>query len=867
MLGTGVRDWRTSQPHSTSFASLGRESRRITLALPNKEYKEPVSQVKTIVLVSAVFCATLTRAQIPPPSDIVPIAPQDVPRSGSAFFSMENPTWPPAPCNMLEGTSAADCPLYFSPSLGPTYIWLFDYGVDYAQVEAEALAWRIVAGLEDGPNPPDDPGPLDLGTNGLYLSVSFNDLDFANKTAVVWAHNTTNHVLYSLLKATNVAGPWVSAGLFVGTNTIPGATAVRADIGDGTDRLFFRARTGQLTEGDLVANRTGDLLVAVDGTNDVRPIIDGVTNVLHPFHANASTYSNWVWLPPRLHCVNFGYDASDNGVTNNILNTNAPQGVLKVVGFSQTITNLALSYNPLTNLDVSGWSALQDLECWHCTNMLAVSLTNCPQLSRVCFEAIQGDSSHGLTNVLDFSGCTNIADIRAADNRLAGIVFANGAGPRVWHLCVHDNTRTHLTINKDFSEFPSLNQFWVWDSYFSGPLKLTAANCTNLTSVQANNNRFTSADFSGQRNLGDVLLQGNVFLTNLNIANCSAALTRVDAVGDSLTSAAVDGILVALDAAGAREGTTALYGGNNGLPSAVGLAASVSLSNKNWQVYFNHNLPQISDITVIPGSNSATIAWTTDIAADSTVYYGLTTNYGRVATDNSSNTAHSVSLSNLMTNTLYHFKVVSSAGANASLSDDKEFITLGGGPDTNGIVFVSTSSSVTMRVLTSGCATVVWKWGDGSETVGEEVTHTFTNTPPHSNLVTITPATALKEFGRSCSGSATLQSVSGLTNYPNLEDIFLFDTGISQVSLAGCSNLVHIALANSIVTPEVLDNWFIDLANAQPSAPATNFNSSAYCDSKLMFFFYPASPQPSTNSALARTHLSGIGWQLYPYTP
>jgi hypothetical protein len=412
-----------------------------------------------------------------------------------------------------------------------------------------------------------------------------------------------------------------------------------------------------------------------------------------------------------------------------------------------------------------------------------------------------------------------------------------------------------------------LQELWIWDNNFSGPLALTAANCTNLTSVQANNNRFTSADFSGQMSLQDILLQGNPSLTNLSITNCSAALIYVDVGGDSLTTDAVDGILLALESAGAHGGTAGLSGGNNGLPSTAGLAASVSLSNRNWRVYFNHNLPQISRITVIPGSNSAAVSWTTDIAADSTVYYGLTTNYGGVATDSSSNTAHSVSLSNLMTNTLYHFKVVSTTGANTSMSDDNEFITLGGGPDTSGIVFVSTSSSVQMRVLTSGSATVVWKWGDGSQTVGEEVTHSFTSAPPHSNLVTVTPATALKEFGRSCSGSARFQSVSGLTNYPNLEDIFLFDTGISQVSLAGCSNLVHIALANSIVTPEVLDNWFIDLANAQPSAPMTNSNSSAYCDSKLMFFFYPASPQPSTNSALARTHLSGIGWQLYPYTP
>jgi hypothetical protein len=46
-------------------------------------------------------------------------------------------------------------------------------------------------------------------------------------------------------------------------------------------------------------------------------------------------------------------------------NTNMPpQGILGVCGYSATLTNLCLSYNLITNLNVSGWPALQDLECW-----------------------------------------------------------------------------------------------------------------------------------------------------------------------------------------------------------------------------------------------------------------------------------------------------------------------------------------------------------------------------------------------------------------------------------------------------------------------------------------------------------------------
>jgi hypothetical protein len=177
--------------------------------------------MKLIVLTLGLFCAFLTFAQIPLPPDLAPIAPQDVTRSAT-WFSMAHTTWPPTPCNPLQGTSAADTPLYYSPTLGPGYVWLADFAVDYDTIWLANL-------LADGqtPDDPDGPGPLG-NTNELWLSLSEKDRDFANKTAVVWAHNTTNNVLYSLLKATNVAGPWVSAGLFVGTNTTPGVTPVRA---------------------------------------------------------------------------------------------------------------------------------------------------------------------------------------------------------------------------------------------------------------------------------------------------------------------------------------------------------------------------------------------------------------------------------------------------------------------------------------------------------------------------------------------------------------------------------------------------------------------------------------------------------------
>jgi len=93
--------------------------------------------------------------------------------------------------------------------------------------------------------------------------------------------------------------------------------------------------------------------------------------------------------------------------------------------------------------------------------------------------------------------------------------------------------------------------------------------------------------------------------------------------------------------------------------------------------------PIISNETAanITGS-SALITWTTDEAANSVVEYGLTTGYGSRAGDTAENTAyvtsHSVSLSGLAANTLYHYRVKSTDPmGNTATSVDHTFQTGG----------------------------------------------------------------------------------------------------------------------------------------------------------------------------------------------
>jgi len=76
-------------------------------------------------------------------------------------------------------------------------------------------------------------------------------------------------------------------------------------------------------------------------------------------------------------------------------------------------------------------------------------------------------------------------------------------------------------------------------------------------------------------------------------------------------------------------------------------------------------------------TSAATIGWTTDVGATSQVEYGTTTTYGTLTTLNSSMaTTHSVQLTGLATNTLYHQRVHSkNSGGVESISGDFAFQT------------------------------------------------------------------------------------------------------------------------------------------------------------------------------------------------
>ena len=281
-----------------------------------------------------------------------------------------------------------------------------------------------------------------------------------------------------------------------------------------------------------------------------------------------------VYPPDILTVINLGFDGSDGGETTPLSNR-PPQEVTSAY-FPFPLTSLrywASSYNPIGNtLDFTGFTLLESIECFHCSNLENVVVTKLPSLKRVCFEQCN-------LHELDLTGDPNLEDLRAALNSFASIKVGGGTGPKIWHFC----TRENFNITQDFQQimtnFYSLREPWIWHNNQSGALKFVS---TNLTDVETWGNYYTFADFSGQTNLQICWVHNNL-ITNLLISGC-VALQNLQAQNNQLSSAVLDGLLSELDNACPDLSYVDLTM-NAEFPSAVGFNHYSNLTNRGVTVY------------------------------------------------------------------------------------------------------------------------------------------------------------------------------------------------------------------------------------------------------------------------------------------
>lgn len=92
--------------------------------------------------------------------------------------------------------------------------------------------------------------------------------------------------------------------------------------------------------------------------------------------------------------------------------------------------------------------------------------------------------------------------------------------------------------------------------------------------------------------------------------------------------------------------------------------------------------PTISGITATVHATSATVTWTTNESANSRVDYGETTGYGSNVTGAAYSTSHSLNITGLSPETLYHYKITTAdSTGNSTESADANFTTDAEGED------------------------------------------------------------------------------------------------------------------------------------------------------------------------------------------
>jgi hypothetical protein len=243
--------------------------------------------------------------------------------------------------------------------------------------------------------------------------------------------------------------------------------------------------------------------------------------------------------PGAVVALNLGFDQSDGG-DSTPLPLQSPQNV-GAVSFPAPLPGLkywASSYNPITNLDFTGFNSLEVIESYECPNLQHAVLDHLPSLRRACVEICHLQD-------LDISGDPNLEDLRAAANQFTKIVVGEGTGPKLRHWCTRDNPQLNQHLQDIMKDFYSLQECYLWNAHQSGALSFVS---TNLTDVRAWQNAYTSADFSGQPKLTNCELYENR-LTQLVLTTC-ANLEILDVHQNQLPTPVLDQLLALLDTTG-----------------------------------------------------------------------------------------------------------------------------------------------------------------------------------------------------------------------------------------------------------------------------------------------------------------------------
>lgn len=280
--------------------------------------------------------------------------------------------------------------------------------------------------------------------------------------------------------------------------------------------------------------------------------------------------------------------------------------VTSIEGLSSAVSLIAFccEWQPIEELDLSGCTALLTLEAYQ-SHIETMSLQNCTSLRRCCIEATGARYSWRMVNgirieneSMDLSDCPDLRDIRGSADNHTQVWLHPDALNTLWHFCKWGNPRlTTIKIGNeapgkmDVRRFRALRELWINSSPFLGDLII---NNGTTSSIWGDRTGITSIDFSGQTQIGYVVLTNND-IDSINIDGCSG-LVGLEGSNCGFTQAQVDYILATLDSFNRID----VYGhyrimladdegsaNRNAEPSATGLAHAEALRTRGWTITFN----------------------------------------------------------------------------------------------------------------------------------------------------------------------------------------------------------------------------------------------------------------------------------------
>ena len=226
---------------------------------------------------------------------------------------------------------------------------------------------------------------------------------------------------------------------------------------------------------------------------------------------------------------------------------------LGVGGFSN-LKNLNCSYNTsltalscyrdnLTSLNVTGCTALKELRCFENASLAYITgLNDCKAITYLDCEDCAIKGLDGVNN------STNITTLLARNNKLTTLEVTNKS--QLTNLRVSGNTTltTNLATITGLANCTAI--IYLHCDYCSITSLPGVNNMTNITVLQARDNKLTTLEVTNKSQLRLLEVNGNTTLTtlncfnnaltSLNVTNCSA-MTLMSCYGNQLTSLSVQG--------------------------------------------------------------------------------------------------------------------------------------------------------------------------------------------------------------------------------------------------------------------------------------------------------------------------------------